>query len=46
MAVDNASYFQGFLSVASLKGGFQSAGLGFEWHFEHDLVVMGNATLP
>ena len=36
----------GVLRLASLFGGFQLFGLGLEWHFLHDLVVIGNETLP
>src|SRR3569833_4690622 len=41
-----SDYRQGFLSEASLKGGAQSAGLAFEWHFEQVFVVIGKETLP
>ena len=40
------TYLQGFLTLAWLKGGFQSLGFGFEWHFLHDKVVIGKETLP
>ncbi len=41
-----SDYRQGFLSVASLSGGDQSAGLGLEWHLEQVLVVIGKETFP